>query len=220
MAHERKKIAGLDQIPIIIIGAILTGIVAVAFSVSAARKEHVLSQIDQQINDLYSPLDGYMEADSTFWKEFCVANCVGDHAFFDKDPAEEGDIRIWRNYIRATALPNMEKMTSLMSEKRALVVGEGYPEQFRALARHRGGYAGLVASWTPPNEPICPKGHGGCEALYQSENVAQTQWPRHLRRCVQEDLAMLKRRRSEISGAMFMMATPKMTRSPSCDRRD
>jgi hypothetical protein len=206
-------IAGLGVAGTAIIGSIVT----TAFSASSDRKADAIAGIDRQINDLYGPLDGYIQNDSTRWAEFSAANGAADHAFFARDPADEGDVVRWRNYIRSNSLPNLQKMTALISDKRSLIVGEGYPAQFQALARHTNGYEELAGEWAAAGAKLCPEGTSACEALYQSENRAQTPWPVQLKRCIQEDLAMLRRRRAEISAAVFFVAAPELARSSACD---
>jgi hypothetical protein len=213
---QKEKLFEFRRVPMLVIGAIIATLIAALFSFAALRKQAELDRLDRQIGELYGPLDGIIATNTAYWRDFCAENCPNSGSFFGYGPSAEADVRLWRNYIRSSAMPDVARMTDLIETKRALIIGEGQPKVFLDLSIHAKAYQLLAQSWPSDDRPLCPAA-SPCPALYSATNVAATPWPANLGSCVSEDLAKLRALRVAIADTVFLIRRPKLVRSGKCD---
>jgi len=152
-----------------------------------ARLAAQLSHVEKQLSELYGPLAFLVYEGKASFED--LLSTLGRRYVFKGDvPLPDPELRLWLFWVDHDLMPRNAALQSLLEKQTHLIEGDGLPESYVAFLQH-------YNSWRVRHERWKEE---GVEYSWHS-NI---NWPRQFEVDVLEAFHRLKRKHSELVGAV------------------
>jgi hypothetical protein len=155
-------------------------------SVRLSQRNERLERVSKQLGELYGPLYGLINSETTIFGIFRSIYRPDKHFFSEEDPPSEEDLKAWRAWMTTVFGPMNDQMYELILTKTDLLIETEMPPCLLELCAHVVGYRLVFKQW---------------EQGDYSENMSLLPFPQvEFQKYVDESYNALKREQAKLLG--------------------